>query len=213
MSQLRKWIFGLAGTTTTVIICFEWLDRPIAVLFKRTITRTQPFVELTHLPDPFLPLAVIIFIALGLWNLSGRVLSRAQNCALLCSISLIVAEAAKAQLKLVFGRTWPDTWIHENPSFLRDGVYGFNFFHGGHEYASFPSGHMAISCAVLSVLWTYYPAWRSLYIFAALAVAAGLIGANYHFFSDVVAGAFVGISSGWMVTSLWKAHEHFDRPN
>ena len=83
MSQLQKWIFGLAGTAIAVIICFEWLDRPIAVLFKRTITHAEPFVELTHLPDPFLPLAVVIFIALGLWNLSGRVLSRTQNCALL----------------------------------------------------------------------------------------------------------------------------------
>jgi len=25
----------------------------------------------------------------------------------------------------------------------------------------------------------------------------------------VIAGGFVGISSGWMLTSLWKAHEHF----
>ena len=51
---------------------------------------------------------------------------------------------------------------------------------------------------------------RTLYMLAGLAVAIGLIGANFHFLSDVIAGAFVGISSGWMVTSLWKAHEHFD---
>jgi membrane-associated phospholipid phosphatase len=41
------------------------------------------------------------------------------------------------------------------------------------------------------------------------AVAIGLIGANYHFLSDVTAGGFVGVSSGWMLTLLWKAHEHF----
>ena len=29
-----------------------------------------------------------------------------------CSISLIVAEAAKNQLKYDFGRTWPETWIN-----------------------------------------------------------------------------------------------------
>ena len=34
---------------------------------------------------------------------------------------------------------------------------------------------------------------------AVLAVAIGLIGANYHFVSDVIAGGFVGISSGWML--------------
>jgi membrane-associated phospholipid phosphatase len=38
-----------------------------------------------------------------------------------------------------------------------------------------------------------------------LAVAIGLIGANYHFLSDIIAGAFVGVSTGWMATALWKA--------
>ena len=69
---------------------------------------------------------------------------------------------------------------------------------------------MAVTCAVVSVLWIYFPRLRALSAFAGLAVAIGLIGANYHFLSDVIAGAFVGISTGWMMTSLWKAHEHSD---
>jgi membrane-associated phospholipid phosphatase len=72
------------------------------------------------------------------------------------------------------------------------------------------SGHTAVTCAVASVLWIYFPKARRLYVLGALAVAIGLIGANYHFLSDVIAGSFVGVSSGWMVTSLWKAHEHFN---
>jgi len=210
MIALRKWILIFAGTALACVVSYQFLDRPIARVFYKTVAHPEPFAKLTHLPDPFVPLAVITFVGLGLWNLSGRLLSRIQKCALLCSISLIVAEATKAQLKFVFGRTWPDTWIHNNPSFLRDGIYGFNFFNGGPEYASFPSGHMAVTCAVISVLWLYLPAARTLYALAGLAVAIGLIGANFHFLSDVIAGAFVGISSGWMVTSLWKAHEHFD---
>ena len=126
-------------------------------------------------------------------------------------MSVIVAEATKAQLKFVFGRTWPKTWINNNPSFLHDGIYGFNFFHGGPEYASFPSGHMAVTCAVISVLWVYYPTSRILYVVATLAVACGLIGANYHFLSDVIAGCFVGISTGWITMSLWHAYDHFDK--
>jgi membrane-associated phospholipid phosphatase len=210
MIALRKWIFSLAGTALACVVGYQFLDRPIALAFYRTVTHPDPFAKLTHLPDPIVPLAVLTFIGLGLWNLSGRVLSRIQNCALLCSISLIVAETTKAQLKFVFGRAWPDTWIHNNPSFLRDGVYGFNFFNGGAEFSSFPSGHTAVTYAVISVLWIYYPVARALYVVAGLVVAMGLIGANYHFLSDVIAGAFIGVSSGWMVTSLWKAHEHFD---
>jgi len=207
---LGKWILSLAGTALACAVSYEWLDRPISIFFNRSVARPEPFAQLTHLPDPFIPLAIIVFFGLGLWSLSGRILSRIQKCAFLCSISLIVAEATKAQLKFVFGRTWPDTWVHNNPSFIRDGIYGFNFFHGGPEYASFPSGHMAVTCAVVSVLWLYFPSVRTVCTLVGLAVAVGLIGANYHFLSDVIAGAFVGISSGWMVTSLWKAHEHFD---
>jgi len=210
MTALQKWNLSLVGTVVASAISYEWLDRPIALLFAKTVARPESFAKLTYSADPLVPLAVIVIVVLGLLNLSGRVLSRPQNCALLCSLSLIVAEMTKAQLKLVFGRTWPNTWVNDNPSFLRDGVYGFNFFHGGQGYASFPSGHTAVTCAVIFVLWVYYPAWRPLYVLAALAVAVGLIGANYHFVSDVIAGGFVGVSSGWMIASLWKAHEHYD---
>ena len=111
----------------------------------------------------------------------------------------------KDQLKFIFGRTWPETWVQDNPSFIRDGVYGFHFMHGGGGYQSFPSGHMAATCAVISVLWVWYPRSRWLGAFAAIAVGAGLVGANYHFLSDVIAGAFVGISTGWLANAIWNA--------
>ncbi|HZP69185.1 MAG TPA: phosphatase PAP2 family protein [Pseudolabrys sp.] len=208
---IRRWIVSLAAVAVASAVAFVWVDRPVALLFHYAVARPEPFAKLTAVPDVLVPLAAAIFVVLGLMNLSGRALSRPQTCALLCSLSLIVAEITKAQLKLVFGRTWPDTWTNNNPSFLRDGVYGFNFFHGGHGYASFPSGHTAVTCAVISVLWVYYPKWRALYVLAVLTVATGLIGANYHFVSDVIAGGFVGVSSGWMLTSLWTAHEHFHK--
>jgi membrane-associated phospholipid phosphatase len=125
----------------------------------------------------------------------------------LCSISLIVTETIKNGLKFAFGRLWPDTWVANNPSFIHDGAYGFNFFHGGPGYAAFPSGHTAVTCAVISVLWMLYPRWRPLYGATVLAVAVGLIGANYHFISDVIAGGFVGTSIGWMTVAIWRARQ------
>jgi membrane-associated phospholipid phosphatase len=126
---------------------------------------------------------------------------------MMCSISLIMAKATKDLLKYVFGRTWPETWTHNNPSFIHDGVYGFNFFHSGPGYESFPSGHTAATCAVISVLWIYYPRYRALYAIVVAAVVVGLIGANYHFLADTIAGGFVGISIGWMTSMLWQAHQ------
>ena len=96
------------------------------------------------------------------------------------------------------------TWVLNNPSFIRDGVYGFNPFHGGPGFASFPSGHTTVTCAVMSVLWMCYPRFRPLYAMCVVAVAIGLIGADYHFLSDCIAGAFLGVSTGWFTVAAWE---------
>ncbi len=204
MGAIQRWLLSLLATAVAVVIAYLWIDRPIALVAHHQLAHHETFVQLTHIPDPFMPLAVIAFVVLGLWRLSGRALTRLQATAAIASISLVMTEATKNLLKYVFGRTWPETWVRNNPSFIHDGAYGFNPFHGGQGFASFPSGHTAVTCAVISVLWIAYPTWRPLYALAVAAVAVGLIGANYHFLSDVIAGGFVGVSTGWMATALWR---------
>lgn len=204
MRPLFQWLAALILTSAAVSISFLWLDRPISLLVHQNIAHPHRaiFESLTNIPNPLIPLAIIVFVLLGLRALMRQVLSNFQAAAFVTSVSLIFAEAIKDQLKFIFGRTWPETWIKNNASFIHDGVYGFNFLHGGSEYQSFPSGHMATTCAVLSVFWLWYPKFRGLYAVAGFAVAAGLVGANYHFLSDVIAGAFVGISTGWFAVAI-----------
>ena len=203
---ISQWIAALAATAAAVVISFQWFDRPIASFAHTHLARPNHgiFENLTHFPDPLIPLAVIALVVLGLRALTGKSLSNYQAAAFVCSLSVISGEEIKDQLKFIFGRTWPETWTQNNPSFIRDGVYGFNFMHGGGAYQSFPSGHMAASCAVISVLWICYPRLRALLAIAGFAVAVGLVGANYHFLSDVIAGAFVGVSCGWIMTAIWE---------
>jgi membrane-associated phospholipid phosphatase len=209
MTAIQKWLAGFAAATLACVIAYQWIDRPLSLFADGRLIRHRTYSDLTHIPDPFMPAAVIAFVLIGLCVLSvaARRMRKIEVTALLCSISAIVADATKSLLKFAFGRTWPDTWIENNPSFIRDGVYGFNFFHGGRGYMSFPSGHMALTSAVLAVLWLAYPKFRALYALVALAVAVGLIGANYHFLSDIVAGSFVGVSTGWMVTAMWQVRQ------
>jgi membrane-associated phospholipid phosphatase len=209
MTAIQKWLAGFAAAALACVIAYQWIDRPLSLFADGRLIRHRTYSDLTHIPDPFMPAAVIAFVLIGLCVLSvaARRMRKIEVTALLCSISAIVADATKSLLKFAFGRTWPDTWIENNPSFIHDGVYGFNFFHGGRGYMSFPSGHMALTSAVLTVLWLAYPKFRALYALVALAVAVGLIGANYHFLSDIVAGSFVGISTGWMVTAMWQARQ------
>ena len=197
------------ATAAAVAISFQWFDRPIALLVHYSFRRSHSgtFDKLTHISDPLIPLAIIFFVGLGFKALYGRSLSNFQAAIFVSSMSVIFAESIKDQLKFVFGRTWPETWVQDNPSFIRDGAYGFHLMHGGGGYQSFPSGHMAATCAVISVFWIWYPRSRWLGSLAAIVVGGGLVGANYHFLSDVIAGGFVGISTGWLGTAIWSTRD------
>jgi membrane-associated phospholipid phosphatase len=113
-------------------------------------------------------------------------------------VCLLVTCETKDILKFLAGRYWPDTWIDDNPSLLRDGAYGFHPFHEGVIYGDFPSGHLARTLAILSVFWIAYPnrACRSLCALGVVAEAVGIVGMNYHFVSDVIAGSVVGSIMG-----------------
>jgi membrane-associated phospholipid phosphatase len=202
MISLQKWTISLVTTAIAVSVSYLWLDIPIATFAHSAMTHTRVYYALTLLPEPLVPASLVALFALGLWALAGKRLSRPFRIVLLCSVSLIVAEVAKNELKYVFGRTWPETWTNGNPSLMHDGVYGFNFFHGGAGYASFPSGHTAAACAVVSVLWICYPRFRLVYAAAVAAVVIGLIGADFHFLSDIIAGGFVGTTTGWFALLL-----------
>jgi membrane-associated phospholipid phosphatase len=211
MVSLQTWTISLVTTAIAVLVSYLWLDIPIATFAHSAMTHTPIYYELTLLPEPLVPASLLALFGLGLWALAGRPLSRPLRVGLLCSVSLIVAETAKNELKYIFGRTWPETWTNGNPSLMHDGVYGFYFFHGGQGYASFPSGHTAAACAVVSVLWICYPRFRVVYAAAVAAVVIGLIGADYHFLSDIIAGGFVGTTTGWFTLLLHG--EEFAKPS
>jgi membrane-associated phospholipid phosphatase len=212
MNGLRNWSLGFLGTAVAITVSYLWLDQPIAHLAHAELQRFHLFEKLTLIPDALVPLAVVAFVVLGLRGLSRRQLSRFQTVMLLSGVSLAVAIIIKDQLKFAFGRPWPETWVHNNPSFIRDGLYGFQPFHGGAGYASFPSGHATMTCTVMTVLWICYPRFRAIYALCMAAVAVGLVGANFHFLSDVIAGGFLGISVGWLGVAAWELGERQVRP-
>ena len=201
------WLASLLGIALVIAGSYVWFDRPIALFVHEHFRNPHREVvdELSHFPNPLLLLALILSLILGLRLILGRPFSRHQANTFVCSLSVIATEITKNVLKFVFSRTWPETWVNDNPSFIRDGVYGFHFMHGGVAYQSFPSGHIAAVCTVISVLWIRYPQYRLFYLIAGLLPGSGLVGANYHFLSDVIAGAFVGLSIGWIATVIWDA--------
>ena len=190
----------IAGVVT--IVCYFWLDQPLAFFLHRNIADKTVFVWLQRFTVAFPLLSSFILAWCGLWTLMDRPFSRVQSVALTCSISFISTSVINSQLKYAFGRTWPNTWIESNPSLIQNGVFGFNPFHGGLGFASFPPGHAAAICSVMTVLWWSCPNWRPIYVACVAAVVFGLIGANYHFLSDILSGMFVGTSVGYITTKI-----------
>jgi membrane-associated phospholipid phosphatase len=207
MGGLQKWIASFVLTGVAVVTCYLWIDRPVALLAHNIYDQLRPLERFTYrIPIVMAPLAGLALLVLAARALMNRPLTRPYAAILLCAVSFFVTEGLKTYLKSAFGRTWPESWMGGfNRSFIRDGVYGFHPFHGGPAFTAFPSGHIAAVCAIVAVLWVWYPKFRPLYALSVLATAAVLICSNYHFVSDVIAGAFLGTSVGWITTLIWKA--------
>jgi membrane-associated phospholipid phosphatase len=206
MSRMQIWGIASGLTIAAVVACYLFVDKPLALFIHTQLREFRSFfIVVTFIPDPFLVIAAVVIVVVGLRRVMGRPLSRPYAVALLWSIGLFVTVALKNFFKFAFGRTWPETWVNDNPSFVRDGVYAFNPFHGGKGFTAFPSGHMAVICFAMTVLWICYPRLRAAYALLIAVVATGLMGANYHFLSDVIAGGFLGVSIGCLAVALWEA--------
>jgi membrane-associated phospholipid phosphatase len=199
---------GLCTTAAFVTVSCEWFDRPIALLIYDIFGGRRLSTEL---PDRILkiPLATaIVFVICGSVAIMGRRFLKRETAVAMCAVSTLATIIIKDQLKFAFGRTWPDTWRPGIVSFVRDNVYGFHFFQSGKSFESFPSGHAAAAAAVLSVVWILFPKLRVICGIGVVGVDIGLVALNLHFLSDVVAGSFVGISTGLFTVALWRASEH-----
>jgi membrane-associated phospholipid phosphatase len=207
LSRIRAFAGGvsvgcvlLASSGFLIPISYEWLDRPLAQFFHAAVQRPHGgyFRTILEGPNPLVGLAALMLVLSAAWMIATRRgLGLYPRMGLAAGIAGLLTDAAKSELKFVFGRTWPDSWKGQHPSFLADGAYGFHFFKQGGAYQSFPSGHMAVGCAILAVLWVYLPAWRPVTMGVAVAIGAALVAGNFHFLSDVLAGAVLGTLIAW----------------
>jgi membrane-associated phospholipid phosphatase len=188
-----------------ILLGYFILDKPIAFWAHAGDLRRLYWPNLmTHVADWLTAVAVILVIVLGIGQTLW--LQHRHRCFVL-AFSILVAKGVKDALKPVFGRYWPETWTHDNPSLIHNQAYGFNWFHGGDWYASFPSGHTTVAWAAAMAIALCWPRLRWLAALIALVVPVGLVLCNYHFFSDIVAGGLLGASVALLTVRLMNV-EH-----
>lgn len=189
---LQKSLLAVGLGAGLVVLCYYFVDRPVAFFVADNHTARFDVLRSLTLPEPLVqewaPLVIVLLLARRAWGQPLKI-ERALFAAL---VAVILADQFRESLKTPFSRLWPDTWIHDNPSLIQNDEYGFFPFHGGEAYGSFPSGHTARATAFFIVLWVAYPRGRILWALSILVLAGALVGMNYHFVGDTVGGALVG---------------------
>ncbi len=181
-------------TATAAILCafllflsVEYLDRPVYLYayHHRVFQHGFEIMATPSLLPP--PLALFYLAVFAFGRLAGWPRSAYTHLFLTLSMAIIVADAAKEELKFIIGRPWPGVW-------LRTGIYGLRPFNGGASFGAFPSGHTAYIAAPMFVLWWRLPQYRPLWMALIASVMIGLVGYGFHFVSDVVGGLFLGMA-------------------
>jgi membrane-associated phospholipid phosphatase len=197
IQRARLYIGSFVACVVLTVLSIAFVDRAVSSWSHAVLRRPAPLEWLTHIIDPFVPAASVALISVAIAALFGwRPRPLGRTLIALC-IAVLIATILKEELKYLFGRTWPETWIDKNPSWIHDGVYRFEPLHGGKGWASFPSGHMTVITAPCTVLWMLASrVWRWLWAALILAVAVGLVASDYHFIGDMIGGTFLGWACG-----------------
>jgi len=199
---LRLWLVGAILCLVLVPPTIIFIDRPLAI-WAHQFHGTRVLARVSHLPEWLIPLGILLLAIIAIIIAFGH-RSLVADFALRCGVALIVGATIKDQLKILFGRTWPEGWLQNNPSFINDGVYGFWPAHGGTAYGAFPSGHTTAGLIVLTLLWQYWPRLRALYVAAGAGLITLLVAGGFHWLSDTIAGAFLGVAIGWVAAALGR---------
>jgi len=195
--KINTYIFITAPLITLfVIISILYLDRPIAIFFydmnsNLLITRDSVANEGSHATYVCYLLIIPVFIYYFYRKLSKHD-SLSLSCIKAVCQSLVFAYFLVNTLKYFFGRTSP---LEGNTlSFiLHPSSYDFHWFEIGGSGASFPSGHMFIFSAIMVSIFAYYHKMTALCTILMCLLFAGLLFFNLHYFSDLIAGTYLGI--------------------
>lgn len=191
-STKEFWLLGALLVTVLVVICDRFVDVPVALFVKAHLYNNVQWSKLTSdLPDLLLLVVLgVTFFAFSVYLVRSKrgIYDNLTNLARLVSCLAPVAYGTKAVLKFGFGRINTRVWL------MSPEQYGFHWFHGGHGFDGFPSGHMLVVVTLFAAVCRYYPGYWRVLLVMSLLLGIALVLTNYHFVSDVIAGAYLGLA-------------------
>lgn len=194
---MRTFLLAMGAVVALVLVSLTLIDIPVA-----RFVSTLPWAQDMRSPALGLPVLVtlsgaVIFFG-ALWVAKGHVPRKLQDTLIIAAFSLTSSVCIdELLLKRLFGRKTPD-------EFLQSSVKAFDWFQGTPNTA-FPSGHAVQIVSVGTVFLLAYPRQRAVWLTLMGVGLIALVLGNWHFVSDVIAGAGVGASAGLATTVLWRS--------
>jgi membrane-associated phospholipid phosphatase len=185
-------LFLCAGLVTVSFFCVDW---PVAVWVHEHANVAPSWLR--NPPDVVTGLVYIspVLLLLALLKRWWKPWQREEALAIAGFLNIVVAAALKYLLKWIFGRPGPNMWFGQGHFLTDQSQFVFHWFHG-HPDDGFPSGHMAIVCALCAMVWETWPKWRWLAVGTIFVAAISLVITNYHFVGDTIAGGCIGWLAG-----------------
>ena len=142
--------------------------------------------------------AVILFMVLARL-VRGHISVFGETLAIACLVSMCAYVVNDHVLKVLFG-------VPNPADVIRGAGHSFNIWVGSGN-SSFPSGHMVLAGAFAGVFMRLYGSGIRMLFSVLLLIAAGLLlVGDWHFLSDIIAGAFLGATAGILAGEGWAAH-------
>jgi membrane-associated phospholipid phosphatase len=195
---LRIWSVSLVVCAATVAFSFLRMDVPTALYFWNIDHLRTPSIVAFGSTVILSAESVVILVTVLARLVRGHISLLGETLAIACLVSMCAYVVNDHVLKVFFGVPNPTDVLH-------GAAHSFNLWMGS-DHSSFPSGHMVLAGAFAGVFMRLYKA--SVRLFSALLlIAAGLLlVGDWHFLSDIIAGAFLGTSAGILAGEGWAAH-------
>jgi len=180
---------GIAAVLLLVSAAFDFIPNSIQV--RGTTARFAEFFSLLGNGGLLIPLALILF-GLGWYLKKDRLRLAGRD-----SIYALLLSGALAQIiKAVVERPRPT----HAAGYVLHALKNPSFFDLTGRFNSFPSGHTTTAFALAMVLAKRYPRLRLPLYATAILISLSRIALGSHYPSDIVGGAILGITVGWLLT-------------
>jgi hypothetical protein len=187
----RKALWSVILAPPALVVSYLLLDEPIAVFFRNTFTAlVRRDLLATGIPDLLLPIAGLLTLAAWagyLYLLHKGIHDAHTRFFRLLAVTVPLSTLLKTVLKLAIGRIDTRYWL------ARPEAPQFHWLAGWDNYGGLPSGHMAVFTVLVLGLCVHDPRRGRVYAAALALLAFALVASDYHFLSDVIAGAWLGL--------------------